>query len=182
MQQRLRHTGLPWSTTGQSLEKRCQVCQYQGKFIRVPPEPLNATNHSCSFAFWGIDKVGTFEATARKYKYILVATSYLSKWAKVIAVKEFTTMILVEFIESTLSTDLVSQNSLWSIMPNLSRVRLCINYIQVANKRDQSWRTMRQLMDLQRRSINPHSLLYSRRWWAGIKRPTLKTSRGFVGL
>lgn len=93
-------------------EKRCQVCQYQGKFIRVPPEPLYATNHSCSFAFWGIDKVGTFEATAREYKYILVATSYLSKWAEAIAVKEFTTMILVEFIESTLSTDLVSQNSL----------------------------------------------------------------------
>lgn len=79
--------------------KRCHVCQYHGKFIKTPPEPLHVTSHSWPFAAWGIDIVGPFEkATSKGYRYILAATDYFSKWPEAIVVKDFVSTTVTEFV------------------------------------------------------------------------------------
>lgn len=79
--------------------KRCHVCQYHGKFIKTPPEPLYSTSQSWPFVAWGIDIVGPFEnATSRGCKYIVAVTDYFSKWAEAITVKDFVSTMVAEFI------------------------------------------------------------------------------------
>lgn len=48
LQMQLKYLGYCWPTIVydcMEFVKRCQVCQYYGKFLREPPEPLHATIH-----------------------------------------------------------------------------------------------------------------------------------------
>lgn len=68
--------------------KTCQVCEYYGKFIRQPPEPLHVIARLWPFTAWGIDMVGHNP----RVKNILATMDYSSKWVEAIPVRDFTTL------------------------------------------------------------------------------------------
>lgn len=92
--------------------RRCQVCQYHGKFTEVPPESLHATTHLWPIPSWRIDIMGPFEKdTVHEYKHILASMDYFSKWAEAIIVQDFTILTVVEFLRNhIIYTDSLSLN------------------------------------------------------------------------
>ncbi|XP_059277686.1 uncharacterized protein LOC132031802 [Lycium ferocissimum] len=63
-----------------------------------PPEALHPTIASWPFDAWGLDVVGPLPKSSGGHLYILAATDYFSKWAKVVALKEVKKENVANFI------------------------------------------------------------------------------------
>jgi Integrase zinc binding domain/Integrase core domain len=76
-----------WPQMGEDIKnyvKSCEVCQRRGKpKTREPLLPIKVGN---PFDRVGIDIVGPLPLTARKNRYIVVATEYLTKWPEARAI------------------------------------------------------------------------------------------------
>ena len=79
--------------------ERYGACQFHANFIHRAPEPLHPTITSWPFEAWGHDVVGpiTLKSSAG-HPYILVATSYFSKWPEAILLWEVKKVDVVDFI------------------------------------------------------------------------------------
>ncbi|KAL0458498.1 UNVERIFIED_CONTAM: hypothetical protein Slati_0477000 [Sesamum latifolium] len=99
---RIKRMGYYWSTMVKDcLEyaKKCESCQLQANFIHQPPKYLHPTVASWSFDAWGLDVVGPINPKSSVgHIYILAATDYFSKWAKVVPLKEVKKETVVDFI------------------------------------------------------------------------------------
>uniref|UniRef100_A0A2N9J370 Integrase catalytic domain-containing protein n=1 Tax=Fagus sylvatica TaxID=28930 RepID=A0A2N9J370_FAGSY len=82
--------------------KRCEACQLHANYIHQPPEPLHPTVASWPFDAWGLDVVRPLPKSLAGHLYILAATGYFSKWAKVISLKEVKKENVVNFIRTHL--------------------------------------------------------------------------------
>lgn len=63
-----------------------------------PPETLHTTVHSSLLIVFSYIVEPFKKATTQEYNYILAATGYFSKWVDIIAVRDFTTKAVVEYI------------------------------------------------------------------------------------
>ena len=63
--------------------RKCDVCQRFGNVIHVSSEALHSVTSPWPFYKWGIDIVGPLPLTTGQRKFMLVATDYFTKWAKV---------------------------------------------------------------------------------------------------
>ncbi|GKA85853.1 reverse transcriptase domain-containing protein [Tanacetum coccineum] len=64
--------------------------------------PLNSIQVSEIFDIWGIDFIGPFPKS-HKFKYILVAVDYVSKWAEVEALPTNDARVVVNFLKKLFS-------------------------------------------------------------------------------
>lgn len=81
--------------------KSSEVCEYHADYIHQPPEPLHVTTCSWPFATWGMYIIGAFTPpSSAGHQYLLAATNYFSKWAEAIAVKDFKSTTVSEFIQT----------------------------------------------------------------------------------
>ncbi|KAF3632140.1 IAA-amino acid hydrolase ILR1-like 3 [Capsicum annuum] len=78
--------------------RRCKACQFHANFIHQPPEVLHPTVASWPFNAWGMDVVCPLLKSSGGHLYILAATNYFSKWAKVVALKEVKKENVANFI------------------------------------------------------------------------------------
>ncbi|KAL0329084.1 UNVERIFIED_CONTAM: hypothetical protein Sradi_4895100 [Sesamum radiatum] len=80
--------------------RRCQACQFHANLIHQPPEPLHPTVASWTLDAWGLDVVGPMIKSFKGHLYILAATDYFSKWAKVVPLKEVKKESVADFIRT----------------------------------------------------------------------------------
>ncbi|XP_070030121.1 uncharacterized protein [Nicotiana sylvestris] len=78
--------------------RRCKACQFHANFIHQPPEMLHPTVAYWPLDAWGLDVVGPLPKSSGGHLYILAATDYFSKWAKVVAFKEVKKENIASFI------------------------------------------------------------------------------------
>ena len=78
--------------------RRWKACQFHANFIHQPPEVLHPTVASWVFNAWGMDVVGPLPKSSGRHLYILAVTSYFSKWAEAVSLKELKKENVVNFI------------------------------------------------------------------------------------
>jgi len=80
--------------------KRCHACQKHGNFIHQAPGHLRPTTSSWPFEMWGMDVVSPISPPSSKvHRFILTITSYFSKWAEVIPLREVKASDVIKFIK-----------------------------------------------------------------------------------
>ncbi|PKA50172.1 hypothetical protein AXF42_Ash020117 [Apostasia shenzhenica] len=82
----------------QSFVKKCPQCQYYADMQRQPAGYLKPINLSWPFAVWGLDFLGPMPTTIRRYKWILVAVDYFTKWIEVKPLTQPTTQNVKNFL------------------------------------------------------------------------------------
>ncbi|KAL0402535.1 UNVERIFIED_CONTAM: hypothetical protein Slati_4283400 [Sesamum latifolium] len=101
---RIKRMGYCWPTMVKDCidyAKRCQACQFHANLIYQPPEPLHPTVASWPFDAWGLDVLGPMTKSSGGHLYILAATDYFSKWAKV-PLKEVKKENVADFIRTNI--------------------------------------------------------------------------------
>ncbi|XP_059289187.1 uncharacterized protein LOC132042676 [Lycium ferocissimum] len=82
---------------------KCHKCQIHGDLIKVPPTELNAMTSPWPFAAWGMDVIGPMEpATSNKYRFILVAIDYFTKWVEVASYSSVTKKVVTNFVRNNI--------------------------------------------------------------------------------
>ena len=102
---RIKRMGYYWPTIVKDCmdyAKRCEACELHANYIHQPPEPLHPTVASWPFDAWGLDVVRPLPKSLAGHLYILAATGFFSKWAKVISLKEVKKENVVNFIRTHL--------------------------------------------------------------------------------
>ncbi|GJZ93252.1 putative nucleotidyltransferase, ribonuclease H, partial [Tanacetum coccineum] len=97
--------GFYWPTIfkeAQTLVQNCDACQRSGNISRRDEMPLNGIQVSEIFDIWGIDFMGPFPKS-HKFKYILVAINYVSKWIEVEALPTNDALVIVNFLKKLFS-------------------------------------------------------------------------------
>ena len=86
--------------------KRCDPCQRVGKPTPSSSMPLIPILAQNPFEKWGIDFVGPIKPPSRygQKRYILVATEYVTKWAKALATKTDDAKTVAKFIYENIIT------------------------------------------------------------------------------
>ncbi|KAL0401718.1 UNVERIFIED_CONTAM: hypothetical protein Slati_4201700 [Sesamum latifolium] len=98
---RIKRMGYYWPTMVKdciNYAQRYQAYQFHANFIHQPPEPLHPTIASWPFDAWSLDVVGPLTKSSTGHLYILAATDYFSKWAKVVPFKEVKKENIADFI------------------------------------------------------------------------------------
>ena len=84
MTRRLLQARYCWDTMfkdAQNWTKSCDICQRMGKPTDRDMGPLRPIQSLAPFMKWGIDFMGPFKHS-RKFKYIVAATNYVTKWVE----------------------------------------------------------------------------------------------------
>ncbi|GKA26460.1 reverse transcriptase domain-containing protein [Tanacetum coccineum] len=76
----------------------CEACQKTGNISKREEMPLNSIQVCKIFDIWGIDFMGPFPKSY-KFKYILVAVDYVSKWAEEQALPTNNARVVITFLK-----------------------------------------------------------------------------------
>jgi len=63
--------------------KKCDKCHRLSNIHKTPHTSLTPITSPWSFAIWGIDLVGPLATTRGRFKYLVVAVDYFTKWVEV---------------------------------------------------------------------------------------------------
>ncbi|GJU96467.1 reverse transcriptase domain-containing protein [Tanacetum coccineum] len=94
-------SGFYWTTIikeAHTLVRLCEACQKTGNISKRDEMPLNNIQVCEIFNVWGIDFMGPFPKS-HKFKYILVAVDYVSKWAKAQALPTNDARVVITFLK-----------------------------------------------------------------------------------
>nr|GEX95205.1 reverse transcriptase domain-containing protein [Tanacetum cinerariifolium] len=97
--------GFGWSKIfkeAHTLVQNYDACQCSCSLPRKDEMPQNCIQVSKIFDIWGIDFIGPFPKSY-KFKYILVAIDYLSKWAEAEALSTNDARVVINFLKNLLS-------------------------------------------------------------------------------
>lgn len=64
------------------ITKQCQKCQVHAPVRRLPQAELISIYSPWAFYQWGIDIVGPFPKAPGRYKFLVVAVGYFTKWVE----------------------------------------------------------------------------------------------------
>jgi len=78
--------------------KSCDRCQKANHSNKAPISSLHPVTVKNIFHRWGIDLVGPLKETKSGYKYVAVATEYLTKWPEVKALRDKSAKSVHEFL------------------------------------------------------------------------------------
>jgi hypothetical protein len=79
--------------------KGCEECKKIGNIQMVPGATLHPIIKPWPFRGWGLDFIGQIHPSSSKgHLFVLVATDYFTKWAKVVPLKNMTHKEVIEFI------------------------------------------------------------------------------------
>ncbi|KAH9327877.1 hypothetical protein KI387_044369, partial [Taxus chinensis] len=80
--------------------KKCKECNFfAGKKI-LAVLPLRPIQEDQRFTQWGLDFIGMISPTSSiGHKWVLTATDYFTRWIEVVALKESTEAIILDFRE-----------------------------------------------------------------------------------
>jgi hypothetical protein len=93
--------GFYWPTIfkeAYTLVQNCDACQKSGNLSRRDEMPQKSIQVCEIFDIWGIDFMGPFPKS-HKYKYILVAIDYVSKWVEAEALPTNDARVFVNFLK-----------------------------------------------------------------------------------
>ncbi|GJZ15087.1 reverse transcriptase domain-containing protein [Tanacetum coccineum] len=99
------NTGLYWPTIfkeAHTLVQNYDACQRSGSLLRRDEMPQNNIRISEIFDIWGIDFMGPF-LKSHKFKYILVAIDYVSKWVEAKALPTSDARVVINFLKKLFS-------------------------------------------------------------------------------
>ena len=84
--------------------RQCDACQRVGKPTDTSAMPLNPILALAPFEKWGIDFVGPINPPSKngRYRYILVATDYATKWAEAEPTKRDDKEIVAKFLKENI--------------------------------------------------------------------------------
>ena len=84
--------------------RQCDMCQRIGKPTASSAMPLTPILALAPFEKWGIDFVGPINPPSRhgRYRYILVATDYVTKWAEAEATKTNDKVVVAKFLRENI--------------------------------------------------------------------------------
>ncbi|GJR72836.1 reverse transcriptase domain-containing protein [Tanacetum coccineum] len=94
-------SGFYWPTIikeAHTLVRLCEACQKTGNISKHDEMPLNNIQVYEIFDIWGIDFMGPF-LKLHKFKYILVAVDYVSKWAEAQALPTNDARMVITFLK-----------------------------------------------------------------------------------
>ncbi|GJV03402.1 reverse transcriptase domain-containing protein [Tanacetum coccineum] len=94
-------SGFYWPTIikeAHTLVRLCEACQNTGNISKRDEMPLNNIQVCEIFDVWGIDFIGPFPKS-HKFKYILVAVDYVSKWAEAQALPTNDARVVITFLK-----------------------------------------------------------------------------------
>ena len=78
--------------------RNCGIYQKFDSIIHVPATTMHSMSSPWPFYKWGIDIVGRLPLATKHRKFILVATDYFPKWAKVEAYAQIKATQLIWFV------------------------------------------------------------------------------------
>ncbi|XP_059302313.1 uncharacterized protein LOC132054287 [Lycium ferocissimum] len=88
---------------GSKFVQKCHKWQIHGDLIKDPPAEQNAMTSPWSFAAWGMDVIGPIEPTAsNKYRFILVAIDYFTKWVEAASYSSVTKKVVTDFVRNNI--------------------------------------------------------------------------------
>ncbi|XP_026451956.1 uncharacterized protein K02A2.6-like [Papaver somniferum] len=80
--------------------KKCPQCQIHESLIRTPHTLLHSVVTPCHFHSWGLDIIGKISPTSfGRYKYIITAIKYSSKWVEAIPLRDYSGATIAAFIK-----------------------------------------------------------------------------------
>ncbi|XP_026410399.1 protein NYNRIN-like [Papaver somniferum] len=80
--------------------KKYQQCQSHGPLIHAPHTLLHNVVTPWPFHSWGLDIIGPISPTSSgRYKYIITATEYSSKWVEAIPLRDYSGSTIAAFIK-----------------------------------------------------------------------------------
>ena len=88
-----------WTTMRKDIEEYCKSCDDCQR--RGPPKRnnfLHPIELSSPFDHWGIDLVGPLPSTAKRNRYIIVATDYFTRWPEARPLKRADAQSVADFI------------------------------------------------------------------------------------
>ncbi|GJS88672.1 reverse transcriptase domain-containing protein [Tanacetum coccineum] len=94
-------SGFYWPTIikeAHTLVCLCEACQKTGNISKHDEMSLNNIQVCEVFDIWGIDFMGPFPKSY-KFKYILVAVDYISKWAEALALPINDARVVITFLK-----------------------------------------------------------------------------------
>ena len=77
----------------------CDKCQRHKDMHLVPPAELTSLVSPWPFTWWGIDLLGPFPKAAGKFKYLVVATDYSTKWIEAEPLAKITKKNVLHFFK-----------------------------------------------------------------------------------
>ena len=100
----------------------CDICQRREPIVKRP-EPMYPLKVGGPFERVGIDMMGPLPETARRNKYIIVATDYLTKWPEAQATSDQTAVTAASFFTIISLPGMAHQKSSCQIEDGLSSIR-----------------------------------------------------------
>ena len=82
--------------------KKCHSCQVQANLIHTHPQSLHSMVTPWPFHTWELYLVRPINPPSHEYIWILVATKYFTKWAKVIPLRKAIGGVVANFIEENI--------------------------------------------------------------------------------
>ncbi|GJW94753.1 reverse transcriptase domain-containing protein [Tanacetum coccineum] len=95
------NAGLYWPTIfkeAHTLVQNCDACQRSGSLLRRDKMTQNSIRINKIFDIWGIDFMVPFPKS-HKFKYILVAIDYVSKWVEAKALPNSDARVVINFLK-----------------------------------------------------------------------------------
>jgi hypothetical protein len=97
--------GYYWPTMNKDLVRlvrQCDKCQRFARVMKNPLEKLSSITSPWPFAKWGVDIVGPMPQGNGKWRFLLVAGDYFTKWAVAEAFTIITTDNVIKFLWSSI--------------------------------------------------------------------------------
>ena len=82
--------------------RKCHGCQVLANLIHTHPQSLQSMVTPWPFHTWGLDLVGPVNPSSNRYIWILVATTYFTKWVEAIALRKATKGAIANFIKENI--------------------------------------------------------------------------------
>ena len=80
--------------------RKCEKCAFFSGKQKLAALPLHPIQVDQSFAQWGLDFIGPINPPSSSgHKWILSATDYFTRWTEVVALKDATEYLVVEFLD-----------------------------------------------------------------------------------